>query len=137
MDSLHKYSIQNVSTNPQQFLLSNLIKIKILQVTLNKPGNYKNDDKAFLFSFTNNEKYPIKTPEKAIYASNSHLVIYGHGYDICIFDNCNTNNMSSSDFPHSYSCSKYPSKSEESKAYLAGTNKFKVVDIEIFAIIWI
>ena len=46
-------------------------------------GNgYKNDDKAFLFSFTNKEKYPIKTPEDAIFANPSLSVAYGGGHDI-------------------------------------------------------
>ena len=95
---------------------------------------WKNDDKAFLFSFTNNEKYLIKIPEKAILARSDYLVIYGYGKnDIVIFDNCNTNS-SYTNFPSSYSCSKYLSISEESETYLAGAYNFKVIDIEVFTI---
>ena len=98
---------------------------------------WKNDDKAFLFSFSNNEKYPIKTPQNAIYAHASYSITYGGGCDIYIRDNCNTTNSNSSNFPSSYSCSKYPSITEESKAYLAGAYKFRVIDIEVFSVIWI
>ena len=112
------------------------------QQTWASNNKYKTDDKAFLFSFSSNEKYPIKTPEKAIYGNNSYSITYGGSCfagneDIRIFDNCNTNSSSSSDFPNSYSCSKYPSKTEESKAYLAGAKKFKVIEIEVFEVIWI
>ena len=98
-------------------------------------GIYKNDDKAFLFSFTNNEKYPIKIPEHAIVANTNYLVVYGSGHDICIHDNCNTNNSNYSNFPTSYSSSKYTSITQESKAYLAGAYNFKVIEIEVFTII--
>ena len=105
----------------------------------------KNYDKAFLFSSTNNEKYPSKKPENAIAAKDNCLVIYGGNifplfisHDICISDNCNINE-NSYNFPYSYSYSgsKYPSKSDQSKAYLAGAHEFKVIDIEVFEVIWI
>ena len=40
---------------------------------------YKSDDKAFLFSFTNNEKYPIKIPQH-------YTITHGGGIDIGISD---------------------------------------------------
>ena len=105
------------------------------QQTWEGNGVYKPDDKAFLFSFTNNEKYPIKIPEQAIYPHSTHSVIYGGGCDIAIYDNCNTSNNNYSKFPTDYSCSKYPSITEESKTYLAGAYYFKVIEIEVFTLI--
>ena len=93
-------------------------------------GVYKNDRKAFLFSFSNNEKYPIKPSQSAFYAISSNSVTYGSGYDIYISDNCNTNSTSYANFAHS-------SITEDSKIYLAGAYNFKVIEIEIFTINWI
>ena len=124
---------------------------KYIEWQANYTQRWKSDDKAFLFSFSNNEKYPIKYTVKddkrslisnAIYNHSGSLVIYGGSGDAYnntdMWISSSENGFSGySYFPHSYSCSKFPSVSETSKAYLAGAFSFKVIDIELFTIIWI
>ena len=105
--------------------------------TWNYSGTYKRDDEAFLFSFSNNEKYPIQSPRFAISTRGSSLVNYGHNGDIYISNDCNTNRFSRIRFPCSYSCSKFSYESNEGSIYLAGAVNFKVIDIEVFAVSWI
>ena len=95
----------------------------------------KKDEKAFLFSLTNNEKYMCVNPSMAIYGVNNSLVTYGNGHDITIVSDCDIKD-SSSNFPSSYSCSVYPKISEKSKSHLAGSSKFKVLEIEVYHVQW-
>jgi len=97
----------------------------------------KKDDKAFIFSLTHNEKYPVDSSKTAIYALSSHSVLYGNGYpDILIATNCNTANNQTY-FPRSYKCSKFSEETQESKAYLAGSIDFKVEEIEVYQVVGI
>jgi len=104
--------------------------------TWNHIANYKKDEKAFLFSLTHNEKYPVALPDNAISCSNDRTA-FGGGHDIYICDNSNTQACSGTGFPHSYKCSKFTTQTEESKAYLAGSYNFKVEEIEVYQIVWV
>jgi len=101
------------------------------------PGGYKKDEKAFLFSLTHNEKYPVAQPQFAIYCRHDRLMDFGTGpSDIMISGGSNSNTNSHSDFPNCYQCSKFNDRTEESKAYLAGSYNFKVEEIEVYQIVW-
>jgi len=111
------------------------------QTTSPIPAHYeRKDDTAFIFSLTHNEKYPVIPSKSAIniYQGNpGSSVKYGNSSaDILIRDTCNTVDNHSS-FPGSYKCSKFPTQTEESKAYLAGSYNFKVEEIEVYKIVWI
>jgi len=106
--------------------------------TWDHTGYFKNDEEAFLFSLTYNEKYPLADCN-AIFCKNHYSATFGSGHDIHISDSSNSNSQVSSysNFPHSYKCSKFTKETEESKAYLAGSYKFKVEEIEVYQIVWV
>ena len=99
-------------------------------------GVDKNDPNSFLFSFTNEDKYPYNGNGRAIHANKSHLTVYGGGTDLFLFTNCNTSSNSGCSFTKSYSCTKYSSQSSESSAYFAGGTAFKVEEVEVYKVIW-
>jgi len=105
--------------------------------TWNHTGDHKKDEKAFLFSLTYNEKYPVANPGDAIYCNNDYSADFGNGADIYICDSSNTQANSSTYFPSSYKCSKFTTVTEESKAYLSGSYQFKVDEIEVYQIVWV
>lgn len=45
---------------------------------------YKEDNKAFIFSMNKNKKYVVNTPNKAIYVSNESVCSFGYGKDIYV-----------------------------------------------------
>jgi len=97
----------------------------------------KNDDSSFLFSLTYNERYPHKkNSERAICVNSTHLPVFGSA-DMVINDNCNSRTNNYTNFPGSFTCDKFNTQTEESKAYLAGSHKFSVEEIEVFHITWI
>jgi hypothetical protein len=101
---------------------------------------YKSDSNAFIFSLINRLNKPVKmkwTQNKGIGCFKEYGPIFGGGLkgypsDICIFDNSNKNLTSLTNLGHSYAHSNYAFESNEAKSFLAGTYKFKVLDIEIF-----
>ena len=62
------------------------------------------------------------------------MSIYGDD-DLCIDNDCNVNTKSYSNLGHSYESNGYAYKSKEARSYLAGSYKFKVLEIEVFKII--
>jgi len=105
--------------------------------TWNQTGGYKKDEKAFLFSLTHQEKYPVSNSLQAISCCNDWSVRFGGGCDIAIYDQCNTtSNNNWCHFPKSYKCSKFDGLTEDSKIYLAGSINYKVEEIEVYQIIW-
>jgi len=99
---------------------------------------YKQDEKAFIFSLTYNEKYPAIPSKNAIYTHNDCSVVFGNGNevpDIYIVSNCSMEDNYSS-FPRSYQSSKFKEVTEESKAYLAGSYLFRVEEIEVYQVVW-
>ena len=100
-------------------------------------GVYKNDSTAFLFSFTNKEKYPQKDDADVIYASPENLINFGRNNDLKLKSNCNSSNqLALSNFPSSFSCMEYSSMSSESATYFSGGHTFKVEEIEVYRVIW-
>ena len=64
-------------------------------------NNYKQDEKAFIFSIDKKKKYNITQAQYAIYTDSNYFA-FGGGNDICINDQFKTSNSGCS-FPHSYS----------------------------------
>lgn len=59
-------------------------------------NSYSNDKYAFIFSLNKKKKYNILDEnKKAIYGcsdSNSYMLVFGYGHDICIYNNCTQKN---------------------------------------------
>ena len=101
-------------------------------------GDWKSsDDKsAFIFSVSDQKKFPVSNSKKAIQDIDSFGPTFGN-FDILIYDNCNLTSQNRTDFGDSYSIpDELKLESDENaKSYLAGSNEFKVVEIEVFALI--
>lgn len=100
---------------------------------------YIRDEKAFLFSLTHKKQYPIKkeeeSKERAIYANPNCILAFGFGKDICIQEGCNTqSNKAYTNFPVSYSPPE-GCEEEEVKKHLAGSQKFRVEEIEAYEVV--
>ena len=70
----------------------------------NSSGNYQrdNDNKSFVFSVTNKQKFRLTMPEYTVYGGNGYGPTFGGGHDIYITNNANTNRSSYFNVPHSY-----------------------------------
>jgi hypothetical protein len=65
------------------------------------------------------------------------MVAFGRGHDFRISSNCNTNNESYSNLGYTYQLPEGTQiNSEEAKTYLAGTYQFKVVEIEVYKVVF-
>jgi hypothetical protein len=96
------------------------------------------DGSAFIFSLDNKTKFNVKPVMKkyAIYCNSSLGPTFGNDGDIVIKDNCNTATNNYSCFGNYYTLPAGMSKyTDESESYLAGSQKFKVKEIEVFQII--
>ena len=97
-------------------------------------GKYTNDPNAFLFSLVNRFNKPFLSKvinvNTAIYSFSSCGPTFGSGHDICICDNSNTSEQSSSNFPHSYSQPK--DINDPNGNYLCDSRNFQVKEIEVF-----
>ena len=93
---------------------------------------FKSDPCAFLFSLTNKDNQPCKMRQintnKSILCCSSYGPTFGGGYDIYVCDSANTTPGSYSNLGHSY---QHPQPSH-GYSYLAGTNQFKLSEIEVY-----
>jgi len=96
---------------------------------------YRNDPKAFIFSLVNKENKPIALKpqnQNVIVCNSNYGPIFGDGHCVCISNHSNQNNESSSNLG---SCFKHPTHafgSNEAKSFLAGSNYFKTIEIEVY-----
>ena len=100
-------------------------------VPFSSDGNSHYDDKAFLFSLTNNKKFPIKIKEQAVCHLNNWgpYIGYKDNCDLAIDSGCLKNNKNNNSYsrPNSY---------EFNRVDLIGTNeeKFQVIDYEVYLV---
>ena len=103
--------------------------------TWNGDNEWKKDPTAFIFSITKQTKFKVKKDSNyAIFCHPICGTIFGN--DICILEYCETDSKSYSNFGNSYTLPngmEYASK--EARSYLAGSNHFKVSEIEVFKVI--
>ena len=99
----------------------------------------KSDLNSFIFSLINKENKPIKlkclNAEKAIYGGTDYGPNFGYGPVISIHNNSNMNTNSFSNLGVTGSVYKHPEYAEnsaEAKSFLAGSEKFKVLEIEVY-----
>ena len=96
-------------------------------------SGYKSDQNAFLFSLTNRDNKPRKIRQKrntaySIYCDPTYGSTFGGSHDLHICNSANTTENSYSKLGHSY---EHPQPSE-GQSYLAGSNKFKLSEIEVY-----
>jgi hypothetical protein len=87
---------------------------------------------------TNNKKFKIKSDRTkfAVYHDKDFLSIFGcYGSDFLITNDCNVNEASYSSFGDNYELPEGLEKgTDEAKAYLGGSEHFKVKEIEVFKV---
>lgn len=97
-------------------------------------SGYKSDSNAFIFSFINLDKKPLKmkckNPNNAIYCFPRCCATFGEkDSDIFICSNSNTIIGSHSNLGHSYSL---PNSYKQAKSFLAGSFNFLISEIEVY-----
>ena len=103
-----------------------------------KPGQYKSDANAFLFSLTNKDNQPCKmkidkSKEKyAIYCGSEYGPKFGSGHDICIDSDSNKYAKSYSLFGHAYKHPRYAYNTNAAKCFLTGSPYFQLSEIEVY-----
>ena len=105
-------------------------------------GGHVEDARAWLFSLRNKDSAPQKLAIKsgksrtAIYDCNcwaSYGPTFGGGHDFTIYSGCNGNTASCSNLGHTYEAPPgYEYEQENTKAFLAGSYKFTVAEIEVW-----
>ncbi|CDW75181.1 tldc domain-containing protein [Stylonychia lemnae] len=97
-------------------------------------GAFVEDDKAFIFSLTKKTKHELsQNKNQAVYYDNGFMLWFG--YDILLYNDCNANASSYSNFGNSYQLPDGMAiGSEEANNYIAGSHYFTVSEIEIFKV---
>lgn len=92
------------------------------------------DENAFVFSFDNKTKHiPYKNKQFCLRKDPRYLFLFGG--DIAIVENCDKSNNNRSNLGSTYSLPdniKYGST--EAKSYLAGSETFRIEEMEIYGI---
>ena len=93
---------------------------------------HQSDSNAFIFSVSQKFISEVKDTEKAVWNKANSGPTFGD-YDISISSCCNENSKSFSTFGYTYTMPEgMVYGSDEAESYLAGSNSFKVNDIEVF-----
>jgi len=105
-------------------------------------GGFQVDPNAFLFSLTNKEAKPCKMnvidSARAIYASSDYGPIFGGIFsnfgsdDLLIANNANTNENSFANLGKNFKHPEHKFSSKEAKSFLAGSENFRLNEIEVF-----
>ena len=92
---------------------------------------------AFLLQLDNQEKLIPVSKENLIYHDLKLGPVFGSGYDLCISDQCNTNNHSCASIPTGYNYegghTVYESVEESRKAF-SGADNFRVEEYEVYQV---
>ena len=123
--------------NPNSFEFLSIRRRAFNSAKLDLSSSWQLDKSAFIYSLVNTENRPLlfdhsSSDTSSIYSSPSYGPLFGRGKDLVIMDNSNTNTSSYSKLGNTYTHPEYPYGSEKSRKILAGTQYFKVQEIEIF-----
>jgi hypothetical protein len=101
-------------------------------------GKWKSDTNAFIFSLANGDKWALKMkvdPNKRQYALYCHSECGpSFGFDINIANDSNTTMKSYSTLGFSFNHPQYAYGTIEAQQFLAGSNPFKLAEIEVYKI---
>ena len=108
----------------------------------NKEAKYMPDDNAFLSSLINKENTPLKMictePGKAVVGQRGPFIqVYGNNgvvgsSSLALRSDSNTYADSYSNLGGIYKHPTYPFESKEAKEFMAGSFRFKTIDIEVY-----
>ena len=107
------------------------------EVTWESSNQWKCDPTSFIFSLTNKENRPVKMMttdvDKSIYCSQRYGPTFGGGFDIFIDNNANVSMKSFSNLGWTYEHPEYACKTNEAQSFLAGSYKFQLDEVEVYA----
>ena len=107
------------------------------EVTWESSNQWKSDPNTFIFSLTNKENKPCKMKttdvDKSIYCSQRYGPTFGGGFDIFIENNANVSTQSFSNLGWTYEHPLYSCKTNEAQSFLAGSYKFQLDEVEVYA----
>ena len=95
------------------------------------------DEDAYVFSVSKKTKHLQYTcKQHAIISYNEDRVFsFGAGFDISIFEKCNSNKNSYTRFGSTYKpANGHNFNSPEATTYLAGEREFKVTEVEVYSV---
>jgi hypothetical protein len=101
---------------------------------------YGLDAHAFIFSLRrsgnpNKDRFNITRPDYAIRSYYNYGPAFGHGHDIYVSDNSNSNEKSYSNFGYAYQLPKNLTyDTDEAHSYLAGSYYWKTTEIEVYQV---
>lgn len=99
-------------------------------------GKYFADPAAFVFSLSTKKLFrQHRYKGYAVQHDKQHLMVFGRGNDICIYDNCDSRKESFSSMGDTYEIppgTTYDTYS--AKSYMAGDCLFRVKEIEVFKV---
>jgi hypothetical protein len=94
------------------------------------------EGKSFIFQLDYNTKQKCIKKEKEIFGYSNHSIRFGGGGDIYISDSSDQNSDSYCNLGNSYELPQgLTYRLEEARKYLAGSHKFKTVEIEVFQVL--
>jgi len=100
-------------------------------------GTKINDKDAFIIQIDDLKIFKVKDTASANRYFSNYMLVMGGGADIGIYNNCNQNNYSYTNFPSGYyGPNGVTSRSTETEKYLGGSLSFKVKEIEAFQLIF-
>jgi hypothetical protein len=93
--------------------------------------------KSFLFQLDENSKHPCKNTSQEIYGYSTYLLTFGGGHDLHICNQPNVNPGSYCNLGSGYEPGQgMVYQNETAKTYLAGSYNFKVLEIEVYQVIF-
>ena len=107
------------------------------EVAWSQNEHFGHDENAFIFSLVNKDNRPIlmkcTNPENAIFCRKGRGPTFGTS-DILISNRSNTNERSVSNLGWAYKHPIYARSSTEAREFLAGSNQFKTLEVEVFCL---
>ncbi|CDW80390.1 tldc domain-containing protein [Stylonychia lemnae] len=105
----------------------------------NSNNQYVSDDKAFLFSLTRKSKHLVNAQvAHATFHKDTHGWTQGGSHDLHISSDCNINSDSYSNLGHTFQVPDgYVYGQENTRQYLVGGLKFKVIEIEVYRVLYV
>lgn len=99
-----------------------------------KLNEFFNNKNGFIFSLINKDAYPFRAEciDESSFCLARYGPTFGSGKDLCLASRSNENDLSYSNFGSGYQHPNYEFGSSHAKAILAGSHRFRTVEIEVY-----
>jgi len=99
-----------------------------------KLNEFFNNKNGFIFSLINKDGNPFRASciDESSFCLSRHGPTFGNGKDLCLASRSNENELSFSNFGSGYHHPSYEFGSNKAKTILAGSHRFRTIEIEVF-----